>query len=160
MYKYNKSQDLFEHISRYQILSDAYDKVITSFGCYQDKMGDLIELWENLPLDDKVKYGVNLENLGIKHICGFDRINNFDVLNLWYTKRVDRKTELTIADCYNPISGRGGYITIFMMYKNFRFEVTNQSKSIKVSYSVTQRDVFNLLLHVYCNGEVLRWDIT
>lgn len=87
-------------------------------------------------------------------------INNFDVLTLKYTEKVDSITEKRIYKlCYAVNSGMEFTTTqmhdalqIHPVSDHFEFELITDYGVGR--YKVSNRDVFNAIIHIYCNGGI------
>lgn len=119
-------------------------------------------MWNGLSQFEKDKYYNNsldllLTDINLIHTFKLSTINNFDILNLWYTKKVSDELEFDIERYYNvsfDILSKS-HIFIKLKYGEYHFTLTNPDQTLVVSYQVTYKDVFNALLHMYCNGGVL-----
>lgn len=163
LYKYNKRQVFTQHLNRYGRLTKAYNEVIMKLSYYHNEMNFLIGVWLSLPFGEKKEnYNNNIlsfmKDEKVVYTYELRYVNNFDALNLWYSKKVDDDTELDIERFYDLISFKNQqptvYISIILRYKIFIIEIYDPLNSNNVVYHVTYQDVFNLLLHICCNGGI------
>lgn len=136
---------------------EAYRNVERDFEQYNSDESYLRDLWRKFSLDEKntlrIILKIFLKTGGLKYTCELKYINTFDVLNLWYTKKVDDVIERDIKTFYDLylLDSQDIYIDIIIVYSDTKFEIYG-SGSNRLRYIVTYRDIFNLLLHIYCNG--------
>jgi hypothetical protein len=158
LYKYNKRQNFTQHLNRYYRLAAAYEEVTTILDTYQQNINELLRIWVGLsPEEKKEEYGDDLtrfmEDQGFMREYKLGNINNFDVLNLYYTKKVDDELELDIEKYYELSFTYYILINVIVGFKTFVFELVNRNAihNTTLRYNVTYQDVFNFLLHLYCN---------
>ncbi len=153
LYRYNKRQTFTQHFNRYYKLNLAYEKTIKILLTFKDSLSVAISVWyeefteeERKDFDNDIKIFLQ-EDVSSFYTFRLNCINNFDVLNLWYTNKVEDNIELDIEKYYKL---EESYIMIYLQYDMYSFGL--KSNNEELIYNVEYIDIFNALLHLYCNG--------
>lgn len=127
LYIFEDTDDFITYYSNYFRLADAYNYAISFV--------------TDMPKDTDENGEVSLK-------FTLNSINNIKVLNLYYTKRLNKDLENDILRLYYPVDVDNDEASITIRYNlndGFMFEL--QHGKNKISYKVTSKDVLNLFFH-------------
>lgn len=145
LYTFDKKDDFIIWYSNYFRLNSAYSYATRYTNNFEKELRETGEYYGKKSEGYKfhaptMRFALNL-------------VNNIKVLNLYYTERISSELEKRLFEWY-PLEADDSWTIISLTYKEyFSISISSDSSSSgEISYILTKRDVFNLLLHVFCNG--------
>jgi hypothetical protein len=140
-----RDNEYITNICNYIILYNAYKDV-------QSKINYFIEKGKSIIKHVNI---IDYKKMEYRYSYAMQAINNFDVLSLRYTKKVDYQLEYNIKKLFMHHMQNGDFyfekkIIISLRTKGHRFILENLEGELE--YPVSQQDIFNALLHAILNG--------
>lgn len=141
---YNYARKSLPYIQyQYNFFKYSYESAIYILNERKLYREEYINYKKENPNDENVEYEHN-----VAYTYKFDTVNNIDVLAIW--------DKISIDDINNLVLHITEYYKIeFILYGNGRCKVTiyaYATRNNNITYDVSIKELFNIILHIYLNG--------